>query len=129
MPKPLAKPDDAHVGARLRDRRSKMKITQTALANEIGVTFQQVQKYEKGTNRISSSRLAQIANVLKVDPAFFFAGMPNQKQTGVKLPSPKYIEEFVGSTEGLALIKAFMKLSPKLRRSVVTLVGNIADKV
>ena len=127
MPKPAAKPDDAHVGARLRDQRLKMKITQTALADEIGVTFQQVQKYENGKNRISSSRLVQIANVLNVDPTFFFLGIPNQKLTGKKLPSPKYIQEFVSAPEGLALIKAFMKLSPKLRRSVVTLVGNIAE--
>lgn len=128
MPKPFAKPDDAHVGARLRDQRLKMKITQTALADEIGVTFQQVQKYEKGTNRISASRLVQIARVLKVHPTFFFAGLPNQKPTGEHLPSPKYIQEFVNAPQGLALIKAFMKLSPKLRRSVVILVGNIADE-
>lgn len=128
MPKPLAKHDDAHVRARLRDQRLNLKITQTALADEIGVTFQQVQKYEKSTNRISASRLVQIATVSKVHPTFFFAGLQNQMLTGEHLPSPKYIQEFVRAPEGLALIKAFMKLSPKLRQSVVTLVGNIVEE-
>ena len=128
MPKLVPKPGDAHVGARVRAQRLKLKISQIALGEKVGVSFQQVQKYENGTNRISMSRLVQIANVLGMHPTFFFVGLPNRSPTTDKAPSPKYIRDFVEAPEGLALIKAFMKLSPTLRRNIVTLVGNIAGK-
>jgi transcriptional regulator with XRE-family HTH domain len=85
MAKKDIKEVDSHVGALVRDRRMALGMSQTALGEAIGLTFQQVQKYEKGVNRIGSSRLVQIANALKVSPTFFFDGAP----TALKLvPSP-----------------------------------------
>jgi transcriptional regulator with XRE-family HTH domain len=126
MPKKIS-PVDAYVGGVLRARRKELGMSQTALAEAIGLTFQQVQKYEKGTNRMGSSRLSQIADVLKVAPTYFFEGAPGQKAIGSKAPSPEYVAEFVASRDGLALIKAFAKITDgKVRRSVVELVSNLA---
>jgi transcriptional regulator with XRE-family HTH domain len=72
MAKKISKPVDVYVGGRVRARRLELGMSQEKLGNAIGLTFQQVQKYEKGSNRIGSSRLMQIANALKVDPAYFF---------------------------------------------------------
>ena len=126
MAKKNPNPIDQHVGSRVRMRRGTLGMTQEKLGDTIGLTFQQVQKYEKGTNRIGSSRLQQIADALKVPVTFFFEGAPGHKLTG-KAPSMAYLSEFISSSDGLALTRAFMRLpNAKLRRSIVTLVKQIA---
>ena len=102
-------------------------MSQDKLGHAIGLTFQQVQKYEKGTNRIGSSRLQQIANILQVPVTFFFEGAPGQIKPDGKAPSPNYVSEFLATVDGLALTKAFMRIKDaKLRRSIVNLVDEVA---
>jgi transcriptional regulator with XRE-family HTH domain len=99
-------------------------------ADAIGLTFQQVQKYENGINRISASRLAQIAHVLQVSVPFFFEGVPGASSPPkgkAMAPSTAYVSEFLSSSDGRALIKAFMQIKDaKLRRRIVNLVEQIA---
>src|SRR5262245_25665917 len=92
-------PIDVHVGSRMRMRRMMLGMTQEALAQAFGLTFQQVQKYEKGMNRMGSSRLQHAALVLDVDISFFFEGTPGGAKTTA--PSSSYITEFVTSQDGL----------------------------
>ena len=101
-------------------------LSQTKLGKEVGVTFQQVQKYEKGVNRVGASRMQQIANVLKVAPDFFFDGASAKAVTGISKETT-FIQGFTSSREGVALSKAFTKISDqKMRRSIVALVEQIA---
>ncbi len=96
-------------------------VTQTELGNTLGITFQQVQKYEKGTNRISASKLQLIAEILRVPPAFFFEEIAESPSS--ESPMPDYTAAFLLSADGLALAKAFMKiLDPHVRRAIVALV-------
>jgi len=125
-------PVDKHVGSRVRMRRMMLGMSQEKLGNALGLTFQQVQKYEKGTNRIGASRLQQISNTLQVPVSFFFEGAPNV-QVGTRVegmgeaPSPAYISDFLATSDGLALTKAFMRINDsKLRRRIVDLVEQIA---
>ena len=119
-------PTDIHVGSRLRMRRLMLDMSQGDLAKAFGLTFQQVQKYEKGMNRISSSRLQQAADVLGVEIPFFFEGVSGGQVTGA-IPD-QYINDFVSSQDGLRLIKAFMRIdSSALRRSIVGLVRDLAE--
>lgn len=134
-PQPLRSPKspspiDRHVGLRVRMRRLMLDMSQTELGNALGLTFQQIQKYEKGANRIGASRLQQIAQVLQVPVTFFFDGAPNAPapsgQATQVSPSTAYVSEFVASSEGLALIKAFGQLKDaKLRRLLVHLVEQL----
>jgi transcriptional regulator with XRE-family HTH domain len=123
-------PVDKHFGNRVRMRRLMLRMSQQKLGGALGLTFQQVQKYEKGTNRIGASRLQQIADILQVPVAFFFEGAPTPHQQRGKLqeaPSPAYVSDFLATTDGLALTKAFMRIKePTLRRCIVTLVKQIA---
>jgi len=125
-------PVDKHVGLRVRMRRMMLAMSQEKLGNALGLTFQQVQKYEKGTNRIGASRLQQISHILQVPVAFFFEGAPNlHGSTGriKEAPSPSYVPEFLATPEGLLLTKAFMRINePKLRRRIVDLVAEIAGE-
>jgi transcriptional regulator with XRE-family HTH domain len=129
MSKKSPNPIDAHVGSRVRMRRMMMSMSQEKLGDALNLTFQQVQKYEKGANRIGGSRLHQIAGILQVEPAFFFEGAPvpagRPPATGVA-PSPAYITQFLATSEGLALARAFSRIAePKLKRSIVALVNEI----
>jgi transcriptional regulator with XRE-family HTH domain len=131
MAKKAPNPIDKHVGSRVRMRRMMLSMSQEKLGDALGLTFQQVQKYEKGTNRIGASRLQQISHILQVPVAFFFEGAPNlpgQATDGLReAPSPAYVSDFLATSEGLALTKAFMRIKePKLRRRVVELVKEIA---
>src|SRR6267143_954898 len=125
-------PTDRHVGSRVRMRRKMLAMSQTKLGAALVVTFQQVQKYEKGTNRIGASRLQQISHILQVPVAFFFEGAPNLHGSteGMKeAPSPAYVSDFLATSEGLSLTKAFMRIKePKLRRRIVDLVEEIAGE-
>jgi transcriptional regulator with XRE-family HTH domain len=129
MAKKQPNPVDTYAGARLRMRRNELRMSQGALANAIGLTFQQVQKYEKGSNRMGSSRLLQVANVLKVPVTFFFEGAPGRRILSSKAPSPTYVSEFVASQDGPSLIRAFTQIrNAKLRRVIVKMVEGIADR-
>jgi transcriptional regulator with XRE-family HTH domain len=125
-------PIDKHVGSRVRMRRMMLGMSQEKLGNNLGLTFQQVQKYEKGTNRIGASRLQQISHILQVSVSFFFEGAPANANTpqsdGMgEAPSPAYVSDFLATSDGLALTKAFMRISDmKLRRRIVDLVEQIA---
>jgi transcriptional regulator with XRE-family HTH domain len=131
MTKPKTKrpnPIDVHVGSRLRMRRMMLGMSQVKLGEAFGVTFQQVQKYEKGVNRMGSSRLQQAADILGVTVPFFFEGATGgtYKPDG-SAPSPAYVNEFVSSEDGLRLIKAFARLPrPALRQRIVAVVREIA---
>lgn len=125
-------PIDRHVGSRVRLRRLVMGLSQEKLGRAIGLTFQQVQKYEKGTNRIGASRLQQISEILEVPVAFFFegaaaaVGATEVTDDGASL---SYVSEFVSSADGLALSRAFMTIkSPKMRRRIVDLVNHLASR-
>jgi transcriptional regulator with XRE-family HTH domain len=126
-------PTDKHVGARVRMRRMMLGMSQERLGDALGLTFQQVQKYEKGTNRIGASRLAQIAQTLQVTVAFFFDGAPRTPgilvAAGAEPPSPAYVDDFLASSDGLRLTKAFQHIADhKLRRRLVDLVEQIAGR-
>lgn len=131
MAKKAPNPIDKHVGARVRMRRMMLSMSQEKLGNSLGLTFQQVQKYEKGTNRIGASRLQQISHILQVPVAFFFEGAPviaGSRTDGMsEAPSPAYVSDFLATSDGLALTKAFMRIADsKLRRRIVDLVEQIA---
>jgi transcriptional regulator with XRE-family HTH domain len=127
-------PVDKHVGSRVRMRRLMLSLSQEKLGDALGLTFQQVQKYEKGTNRIGASRLQQISHILQVPVAFFFEGAPNlpggSRTDGLsEAPSPAYVSDFLATSDGLALTKAFMRIKDsKLRRRIVDLVEQIAGE-
>ncbi len=125
MTKKSPNPIDKHVGSRVRMRRMMVNMSQEKLGEKLGITFQQIQKYEKGTNRIGASRLQQIANVLGVPVGFFFEGapVPEGGAKGFSEGSPAYIADFLATSDGLALTKAFMKITDsKVRRRIVDLV-------
>ena len=132
MAKKSPNPTDKHVGRRIRMRRLMLSMSQTSLADGLGLTFQQVQKYEKGTNRVGASRLQHIARILQVPVAFFFEGAPpppGQKPSGSEVPAPPYASELLATSDGLALVGNFRKISSnKLRRSIVDLVNLIAQE-
>jgi transcriptional regulator with XRE-family HTH domain len=126
MTKKTPNPIDKHVGSRVRMRRMMISMSQEKLGERLGITFQQVQKYEKGTNRIGASRLHQIASILGVPVAFLYEGAPGGEGAAAGFAdtgNPAYVSDFMATSEGLALAKAFMKVSdPKLRRRIVDLV-------
>ena len=118
-------PIDCYVGNQIRQRRMALGMSQTALGDAVGITFQQIQKYEKGTNRVSASRLHRLAEVLQVAPTFFFDGQLAQMCTASSATDD--LNQFLASTEGLSLMKAFQRLPEKrLRRSIVALVQRLA---
>ena len=125
-------PIDIHVGSRVRLRRMMLGMSQEKLGEHLGITFQQIQKYEKGTNRIGASRLQAIARVLSVPPAFFFEDapgvMPVAGNQGFDEPqAASYVVDFLSSSEGLALNKSFVRIKDaKTRKKVVDLVRAIA---
>lgn len=130
MAKKAPNPTDKHVGSRVRMRRMMLGMSQEKLGDALGLTFQQVQKYEKGANRIGASRLQQIAHILQVPVSFFFEGAPNvpgHLPDGLaEAPSPEYVSDFLATSDGLALTKAFMRIKDaKLRRRIVDLVEQI----
>ena len=113
-------------------RRMMLSMSQEKLGDSLGLTFQQVQKYEKGTNRIGASRLQQISLILQVPISFFFEGapLPTNGPDGLEeAPSPGYVTDFLATPDGLALVRAFTRIeSPKLRRRIVDLVQEMAGE-
>lgn len=121
---------DAHVGRRLRQRRITLGISQEQLGAQLGLTFQQIQKYEKGQNRISAGRLYKIAQILSVSVGHFFEGLSSLNDADGRrsgMPGEAEISAFLTSPEGVALTAGFMKISdPATRRRIVELVNTIA---
>jgi transcriptional regulator with XRE-family HTH domain len=131
-------PIDRHVGSRVRMRRVILGMSQEKLGEALGLTFQQIQKYEKGINRIGASRLQQISRTLDVPPAYFFEGAPTFEPAaksgrgfaGVAEDSnTNYVADFLSTTEGLHLNMAFARIhDPKIRKRIVDLVCSLAGE-
>jgi transcriptional regulator with XRE-family HTH domain len=125
-------PVDKHVGSRMRTRRLLAGMSQEKLGEALGITFQQIQKYEKGTNRISASRLQQAARVLGVPVEYFYEGGPqlDATQTGfAEAASSDYVSDFLMTNEGVQLMKAFLRIKdPNVRRRVVDLIDALGEK-
>jgi transcriptional regulator with XRE-family HTH domain len=127
---------DRHVGSRVRMRRMLIGMSQEKLGQTLGVTFQQVQKYEKGTNRIGASRLQHIANVLGVSVDFLFEGAPRLEGPAgedaagfAEAPPSEYVADFLSTPEGVQLMKHFVRIAnPRVRRRVVDLVAALAGE-
>ncbi|NSZ87654.1 helix-turn-helix domain-containing protein (plasmid) [Agrobacterium tumefaciens] len=121
---------DVEVGSRIRLQRKVKGMTQQALAAALGITFQQVQKYEKGSNRVGASRLSDIAQALEVPVSYFFAGSQAASEDGTDPQSRREIDEvalFLTSNEGVNLNRAFMQIpSAAVRQKVVLLVKSLA---
>jgi transcriptional regulator with XRE-family HTH domain len=132
VPKKQASPIDVQVGTRVRLRRMLIGMSQERLGEMLGLTFQQVQKYEKGVNRIGAGRLFQVAHILGVPIDYFYEGVngsleetPGFAEPGAGSPP---VMEFLSSGEGLQLSLAFMKIKdPKVRKRVLDLVKSLAD--
>src|SRR5260370_31944159 len=110
MVKRAPTPIDKHVGGRVRMRRMMLDMSQEKLGDALGLTFQQVQKYEKGENRVSASRLQHISDILRVPVPFFFEGaphVPGQIKSKGAAPSPAYVTEFLASSDGLSPLRFF----------------------
>ena len=123
-------PTDKHVDARVRMRRKMAAMGQSQLADALGITYQQMQRNEKGLNRIAASRLQQISHILQVPVAFFFEGMPNASMHGSNRNAllMAQIDDFVSDSHGLRLMESFMRIgNAALRRRIVMLVREIAD--
>ena len=125
-------PVDKYVGSRVRMRRIMLGMSQEKLGEALGLTFQQVQKYEKGTNRVGVSRLQQISEILQVPVSFLFdgglSGVVNSDGFS-EGSSPAYVSDFLATSEGLALTRAFTRITDaKMRRSIVELVEQIAAR-
>ncbi len=118
-----------HIGTRLRTRREYHRLSQEKVGEHIGVSFQQIQKFEKGLNRIAADQLLEISRLLQVDPNYFFEGLIDQstgKAGFAERQSPLSVDE---TLEGVGLNRAFMKIrSKKLRRTIVELVSALAEK-
>jgi len=116
---PAPHPIDVKVGELIRLRRQELAMSQTDLAKVLGLTFQQIQKYEKGTNRVSASRLSEISEVLKAPIIFFFSETGKPKTRSAEHQEPSDL------TEGLRLIKAFGQIEKSKRKSLLTLVESM----
>jgi transcriptional regulator with XRE-family HTH domain len=130
-------PVDVHVGNRLRLRRMLIGMSQEQLGEQMGLTFQQIQKYEKGVNRIGASRLFRLSQVLSVPVQFFYDELTVAKApqagmaAGFAEPAQEhFILDFLNTREGLELNRHFVKIEdPKVRRSVVDLVRSLSGSV
>ena len=128
-PKKQIDPMDKHVGQQIRINRMVLRLSQEKLGDALGLTFQQVQKYEKGTNRVSASRLQAIANFLKLPSVDkFFEGGPGYKGGNSKPQEPSAVYEMMSSHSGVRLAKQWPKLTDGQRNAVVNLVERIVDK-
>lgn len=125
-------PIDIHVGSRIRLRRNMLGMSQEKLGENLGITFQQIQKYEKGTNRVGASRLQAIASIIGVPVSFFFEDAPGQEAAGgrgfAEDTSISFAVEFCSTPEGLQLNRSFYKITDaKVRKKIVELVKALAS--
>jgi transcriptional regulator with XRE-family HTH domain len=118
---------DLHVGARVRMYRIMAAMSQEALGKQLGITFQQIQKYEKGTNRIGSSRLQQISETLNIPVASLFEDLPEPKRNVSDNLMNEFVE-FVGTSLGLRLVQGCMKIRDKnVRTHLTRLIESISE--
>jgi transcriptional regulator with XRE-family HTH domain len=122
---------DRHVGGRVRMRRMMIKMSQEKLGEALGLTFQQVQKYEKGTNRIGASRLQQIGKTLQVPASYFFEGAPGGWEGGEPTHrTSDALVELLGTREGQTLVNCFRRIpDPEVRRSFVALIEGVTGLI
>ncbi len=122
------RPTDKHVGSRIRMRRHLLGVSQEALGNAIGVTFQQIQKYENGKNRVGASRLQQIADALECPPAWFFEGRRGAADnTGAATQRiDTDISVFFADKDAPSLIRGFVRLAPGVKRAIVGVIAAAA---
>jgi transcriptional regulator with XRE-family HTH domain len=124
---------DTHVGQKIRARRMYLQLSQTEVADALGISFQQIQKYEKGTNRVGASRLQEISNTLGVSPFYFFEGAPT---AGKKAAAPdegelpeNIIVSFLGTREGAALVRGFLSIKEKsIRQNLIAFIASVKSK-
>ena len=121
----MAHPVDEHVGKRLRQRRWLVGMTQQQLAEHVGIKFQQIQKYETGANRVSASRLWDIASTLDVSINFFFDGL--QAEKGVKIQSDAMPSDLMGDKEALDLVRSYYAIPENQRRRLFELACVLSD--
>lgn len=124
---------DAYVGARIRERRQTLKISQEVLGNLLGVTFQQIQKYERGTNRVGAGRLWKLAKVLKVPVGFFYDGLEargfDTELSVAETEQPPLYYEFQKTPDGIALMDAVSRISnDAVRKRILELARSLADE-
>jgi len=120
---------DKKIGQRVRTRRLEIGMSQERLAELLGVTFQQVQKYEKGVNRIAASRLHGIANALDMPVARFFEGLTGARAVGVAEPRQEFVDDVLATPEGTQLMQLFASIkSIKVRRRVIELVKALSEE-
>jgi transcriptional regulator with XRE-family HTH domain len=124
------RPTDKHVGGRIRMRRHMLGMTQETLGNAIGVTFQQIQKYENGKNRIGAGRLQQIADALSCEPAWFFEGTSNASETNGKEMAHVDTElaAFFAERHAPLVVRGFVRLAPQLKRAIANVIAAVADQ-
>lgn len=122
-------PIDIHVGSRVRMRRKLLGVSQEKLAEALKLTFQQVQKYERGVNRVSASKLFEASRFLGVDVGYFFEGLADRDPADgfAESESERYAQNFLLTTEGVELASLFPRLANKQRRRILELVRTLAD--
>lgn len=123
-------PVDLHVGGRVRMRRKVLGVSQERLADALGLTFQQVQKYERGSNRVSASKLYEIARFLNAPVSYFFEGLadPTSDEANAADGPEQVMHDFLMTAEGLELAAAFPKIPRgRVRRRILDLVRSLAD--
>jgi transcriptional regulator with XRE-family HTH domain len=122
-------PVDLHVGARIRMRRKILGVSQERLAEDLGLTFQQIQKYERGANRVSASKLYEIAKSLQSSVGYFFEGLADTTREGVAEGGEPFVHDFLMTSEGLELAGLFPRITrPKVRRRILELVRSMAEE-
>jgi transcriptional regulator with XRE-family HTH domain len=123
-------PTDIYVGSRVRMRRKMLGLSQEKLGEQLGITFQQIQKYEKGTNRVGASRLQAMSKALDVPVSFFFPdNAAGPEGAGMREESAVFMTDFMSTSEGLDLSRAFVRIrSSKVRRKVVELVRALGEE-
>jgi transcriptional regulator with XRE-family HTH domain len=116
---------DKHIGTRIRTRRLGLSYSQTDLADHLGLSFQQVQKYENGTNRVSGGRLEQIATFLKTDRDFFY---PDKPHNGSAPPEVSLMDDFISTKDGIMIARAFVRIkSPEVRHVIAQSIAKISE--
>jgi transcriptional regulator with XRE-family HTH domain len=119
---------DVKVGRKVRARRSLLGLSQTELANHVGITFQQVQKYEGGKNRISASRLYQFAEILSVPVSYFFEETDINGSQASAIETPAFEHEKISNRESLELMRAYYRINdPRVRKRIFELIKSVAD--
>lgn len=130
----MGHPVDVHVGKRLRLRRNMLGMSQEAMARAVGITFQQIQKYERGVNRMSASRLYEFSSVLRVPVHYFFEGLDGIESEGSETSSSlgeseraAFEHEDIAKRETLEMMRNYYRIAPPLRKRIADMVRAIAD--